>query len=95
MTITTNPNTLQDLKAEDLKELASVTGDACVSILMRTHRRGREVKQGPIRLKNLLKEARDKLKAAGHSDSILDGLDSKLNENDFWTISFQRTWNEM
>ena len=32
MTITTNPNTLQDLKAEDLKELASVTGDPCVSI---------------------------------------------------------------
>ena len=84
MTITTNATTLQDLKADDLKALASVTGDPCVSILMRTHRSGREVQQGPIRLKNLLKEASDKLKAAGHDDSILDSLGSKPNENEFW-----------
>jgi uncharacterized protein YeaO (DUF488 family) len=84
MTTTTDATTLQALKADDLKALASITGDPCVSILMRTHRSGREVQQGPIRLKNLLNEASEKLKAAGHDDSILDGLDSKPNENEFW-----------
>lgn len=84
MTTTTDATILQALKANDLKALASITGDPCVSILMRTHRRGHEIQQGPIRLKNLLKEAGDKLKAAGYDDSILDGLGSKPNENEFW-----------
>jgi len=84
MTTTPDATTLPTLKAGDLKALASITGDPCVSILMRTHRSGREVQQGPIRLKNLLKEASDKLKAAGYDDSILDVVGSKPNENEFW-----------
>ncbi len=84
MTTTTEPTNLQALGADDLKQLASIAGDRCVSILMQTHRSGREVQQGPIRLKNLLKEASQKLKAAGHDDSILDPLVSKPNENEFW-----------
>ncbi len=84
MTTTTDATALQSLSADHLKELASITGDPCVSILMRTHRSGREVQQGPIRLKNLLKEASQKLKAAGHDDSILDRLASQPNENEFW-----------
>lgn len=81
---TTDATTLQTLKAGDLKELASMTGDPCVSILMRTHRSGREVQQGPIRLKNLLKEASQKLKAADYDDGILDVLTSRLSEHEFW-----------
>ena len=84
MPTTSDLTTLKSLLPGDLKELASVSGDPCVSILMRTHRSGREVQQGPIRLKNLLKEASEKLKAAGHDDSILDSLGSKPNENEFW-----------
>ncbi len=84
MTTTSNEMTFKSLLPGDLKELASVSDDCCVSILMRTHCRGREVQQDPIRLKNLLKEASQKLKAAGHDDSILDGLESKPNENEFW-----------
>ncbi len=84
MSATTTDTTLKPLQPGDLKHLAAVTADPCVSILMRTHRTGREVQQGPIRLKNLLKEAGDKLKAAGHDDRILDGVASKSNESDFW-----------
>ncbi|GAA4467929.1 hypothetical protein GCM10023156_58470 [Novipirellula rosea] len=75
---------LQPLDDQNLKELASVSAYPCVSILMRTHRSGRETQQGPIRLKNLLKEASEKLKAAGHDDGILDELASKTNQHDFW-----------
>lgn len=76
--------TLESLLPDALKNLASVSGDPCVSILMPTHRSGRETQQGPIRLKNLLKEAREKLKAAGHNDDLLDSLASKPDENEFW-----------
>ena len=84
MNTTTDPATLQNLNPGDLKELASVTSDCCVSILMRTHRSGSKTRQGPIRLKNLLKEAREKLTASGHEDDLLDDLASKTNNNDFW-----------
>lgn len=84
MSSITDATTLKNLQSEDMKDLATVSGDCCVSILMPTHRRGREVQQGPIRLKNLLKEASEKLQAAGHDDSILDCLTAKLNENEFW-----------
>lgn len=84
MPTTSDEMTLKALSPNDLKDLAAVSGDPCVSILMRTHRSGREVQQGPIRLKNLLKEASQKLKAAGYDDSILECLNSKPNENEFW-----------
>jgi len=84
MTAITRETTFNVLKPNDLKDLASAQADPCVSILMRTHRKGRETQQGPIRLKNLLGEAAEKLKAAGHDDSILDRIASKPNENEFW-----------
>jgi len=84
MTATTSETTFQALKPGDLKDLAAIDGQPCVSILMRTHRKGRETQQGPIRLKNLLGEVAEKLKEAGHDDSILDRIASKPNEQEFW-----------
>ncbi len=84
MTTTTNSTRLQTLTPGHLQDLASVTSDCCVSILMQTHRSGRTTNQGPIRLKNLLKEAREKLTAVGHADDLLEGLDSTTNNNEFW-----------
>ncbi|MFG0260870.1 MAG: hypothetical protein ACF788_00550, partial [Novipirellula sp. JB048] len=84
MATTTDATTLQALNADDLKELASITAKPCVSLLMRTHRSGREVQQGPIRLKNLLREASQKLEAADQDDSILERLHSKINASQFW-----------
>ena len=90
MAATTSETTFDVLKPGDLKDLASAQADPCVSILMRTHRKGRETQQGPIRLKNLLGEAAAKLKAAGHDVNILDRIASKPNEREFW--QHQRCW---
>ncbi|MEM6473326.1 MAG: hypothetical protein AAF802_27455 [Planctomycetota bacterium] len=51
---------------------------------MRTHRRGRETRQGRIRLKNLLKQATEKLSAAGFDDSMLQPLHAKVDDDGFW-----------
>lgn len=84
MTKTIEQIELEDLTPEIFKDLASQNGSPCVSILMRTHRRGRETDQGRIRLKNLLKEASQKLADAGHDTSIVDPLEPKTNETLFW-----------
>ena len=49
------------LTREELRKLISKPGGVCVSIYMPTYRVGRETEQGPIRLKNLLKEAEEHL----------------------------------
>lgn len=84
MPTTINQTTLTPLKPGDLNEIAQASGNPCVSILMRTHRSGRETQQGPIRLKNLLKEAGEMLRANGHDDDLLEPLQSLLNQNEFW-----------
>ncbi len=49
----------------DLRALIEETGQPAVSIFLPTHVRGREVRQDPVRLRNLLGQAEDKLVARG------------------------------
>lgn len=84
MTSTIDQTTLSPLNSTALTQIAQSTGDPCVSILMRTHRSGRETQQGPIRLKNLLNEASEKLQASGHADNLLEPLWSLPDNIDFW-----------
>ncbi len=84
MTAITNQTSFNALQAGDLNKLAEQSSDPCVSILMPTHRSGREAQQGPIRLKNLLKAAGAKLKDSGYDDSILDPIYSRTNQHNFW-----------
>ena len=55
---------------------------------MPTHSTGKEVRQDPIRLKNLLADARSKLLAAGLSegdaDTTLGPVTALLEDRDFW-----------
>jgi len=53
------------LDAIEIKRLVSKQEQLCVSLYMPTHRRGREVDQDPIRLKNLLRSAEDRLVQSG------------------------------
>jgi hypothetical protein len=53
------------ISKNDLLTLAAERAEACVSIFMPTHRMGRETQQDPIRLKNLLDEASNRLQAQG------------------------------
>lgn len=46
---------------DDLVALATADSSVAVSLYVPTHVRGAQVRQGPIRLKNLLTEARDLL----------------------------------
>jgi hypothetical protein len=53
------------LSMEELKMLIEKPEGVCVSIYMPTHRTFPETKQDPVRFKNLLREAEERLKAAG------------------------------
>lgn len=59
-----------------------------VSIFMPTHAAGKEVRQDPIRLKNLLADARTKLVSGGmpeaDADSLLEPATAFLEDRDFW-----------
>ena len=74
--------------AETVRSLIDANVAPCISIYMPTHRTGKEAAQDPIRLKNLLDQAREHLVATGirptEADHIL-GEASRLPENNpFW-----------
>ena len=54
------------LDRKQLKDLADCSQPPAVSLYLPTHRTGRETRQDPIRLKNLLKEADRQLEQQGH-----------------------------
>ncbi len=60
--------------------------EPCVSIFMRTERTGREIQQNPIRLKNLVKEAEDRLHQLGvrSSESLLKPVTELIDDGAFW-----------
>lgn len=59
-----------------------------VSIFLPTHRRGREVRQGPIRLGNLIRAARKLLLSGGlpasEADAVLAPASRLVDDDDFW-----------
>lgn len=76
------------LTREQLEHLAAQRNGPCVSIYMPTHKTGRDVRQGPIRFKNLLSEAQAALKERGMRDldieDYLAPVRGLLDDNDFW-----------
>jgi hypothetical protein len=76
------------LTKDQLLEIAGSAGELGVSILMPTHRAGAEIRQDPIRLKNLLNEAENRLTARGlrrdDADAILEPAVALLDSADFW-----------
>jgi len=76
------------LPMEELQELMMLDGSPRVSIYLPTHRTGAEVQQNPVRLKNLLKEAKDQLLEKGlrvpDAEELLQGAERLLPNRDFW-----------
>jgi len=76
------------LRREVIDSLVKESAGPCVSIFLPTARGGSETRQGPIRLKNLLKKAEQKLAARDRRDFDLRGFlepAQKLCENSgFW-----------
>jgi hypothetical protein len=76
------------LTRAELEQLMRKEQQWCVSIYMPTHRTGREAQQDPIRLKNLLGEAENRLsdKGGGRRDvqKMLEPASKLLQESHFW-----------
>jgi hypothetical protein len=69
-------------------ELSTYEGQNCVSLYLPTHRAGAETQQNPIRFKNLLQQAREKLQAAIAGERefkrFLRPLEQRVDDYDFW-----------
>ena len=76
------------LSREELEALVGEHGGACASIFLPTHRAGAETRQDPIRLKNLLGEARERFLAVGlrsaEADEVLEPARELLADEVFW-----------
>jgi hypothetical protein len=75
-------------RSDEFKDLTSKTDEVCVSIYMPTHRVGYEQQQDPVRLKNLLDEAEERLITGGmrspDAHKLLETTRGLLPNNDFW-----------
>lgn len=76
------------LSREELQTLYTEASPPCVSIYFPTHRAGAEIQQDPIRLKNLLREAEDRLLDNGTRkqdvEELLEPARRLLDDTRFW-----------
>ncbi len=76
------------LSRKELQSLIEKQTELAVSIYMPTHRTG-DIKQDPIRLNNLLKEAEEKLKAmelsSKETKELLKPIVNLLSDGSFWS----------
>lgn len=76
------------MSISNLRKLASQDDDRrCLSIYLPTERAGREVRQNPIRMKNLLREAESRLTTHSEGESgraILTRLEDLHGDTEFW-----------
>jgi hypothetical protein len=76
------------LSKGELLEIAGAGGELRISILMPTHSGGAEIRQDPIRLKNLLSEGENRLLARGmrrdDAEALLARAARLLDSAEFW-----------
>ena len=76
------------LSRDELRSIVQEAQPPSVSIYLPTHRAGAETQQGPIRLKNLLREAESRLEARGTTqesiDRTLGPVRALLKNTPFW-----------
>jgi hypothetical protein len=72
----------------DLSDLSAAEAPFSVSLFLPTHVKGAEVRQGPIRLKNLIGEAAETLTGAGmrsvEAEALLAPAAALMEDYDFW-----------
>jgi len=80
--------TLDAVSSQTWKELLDERGATCVSIFLPTHRAGAEIQQDPTRLKNLLREAEQRLKNHGLDEEAVAALlapaQELIDDHVFW-----------
>jgi len=76
------------LTRDDLSNLMEPREGWCVSIYQPTHRAGSEIQQDPIRFKNLLTEAEERLESTGMRSAdarrMLEPAGKLLSDSMFW-----------
>lgn len=76
------------LTKSELQTLAEMQAEPCISIYMPTHVAGPEIRQDPIRFKNRLNEARERLEQAGLNSNdvnpLLDRAHALTEQMEFW-----------
>jgi len=76
------------ISRNSFEALCREQGDACFSVYMPTHRRGAEIDQDPIRLKNLISETHDRLAEqeidSGALSTPLDEMKRLVEDRQFW-----------
>lgn len=77
------------LSIEELKAVATIPKNPCVSIFLPTHKAGPDIRQDPIRFKNLMKQAEERLiedeNGFDHTDAVrLLEPARDLDHEDFW-----------
>ncbi|MBK7550703.1 MAG: hypothetical protein IPI61_03045 [Syntrophaceae bacterium] len=79
---------MNELSKDELKLLIEKGRTPSLSIYMPTHRAGAEVQQNAIRLKNLLKEAEERLVRGGRraveAEKFLEPVQALVKNNPFW-----------
>jgi hypothetical protein len=82
-----NNNNMASLSIDELKNLVENSQNPAVSIYLPTQKSGAEIRQNPIRFKNLIREAEEKLTEKGirHTDVVkfLQPV-MELDQDDFW-----------
>lgn len=76
------------ISRSELRQLVDVECEACVSIYLPTHRAGADTLQDPIRLKNLIREAEQRIEERGDAmpanGDLLEPLRELVDQYDFW-----------
>jgi len=76
------------LSKSEIEQLATKREQWCVSIFMPTRRAGAEIQQNPIRLKNLLGQAEERLVTLGlrqpEAEALLEPARDLIPRQDFW-----------
>ena len=76
------------LRQRDLQQLIETNGECCVSLYMPTHRAGREQQQDPIRFKNLITRAQERLLGYGlrrpEVQTLMRSAENLVKDGDFW-----------
>lgn len=79
---------MEILTKENIRILAQEFGKNLISLYLPTHRVGREMQQDPVRLKNILTKARERLQARGlrkpEIHHLLKSADNLLLDSYFW-----------
>jgi len=79
---------MKSISKDDLKSLINKQKGPCISLFMPTRRAGAEIQQNQIRLRNLLREAEEKLLASGlrpaEAKALLENASGLLGNVIFW-----------